>query len=202
MDTQIRLPNDFKEFLKLLTRNKVEYLIVGGYAVGYYGYPRPTGDMDIWVAHSRENAERLVTALNEFGFASPELSTDLFTKAKSIVRMGAPPFKLEIITYIDGVELSRILKDDEQTARVPLIIATAHVVSGDRECFLRQSRADGFVRKPVVEPKELVSLVNQLTSGPRRSALLRSHTLWSPNGLRSLSVLKQPSVRSGAACSR
>ena len=98
--------------------------------------------------------------------------------------------------------MSRILKDDEQTARVPLIIATAHVVSGDRERFLRQSRADGFVRKPVVEPKELVSLVNQLTSGPRRSALLRSHTLWSPNGLRSLSVLKQPSVRSGAACSR
>ncbi len=66
--------------------------------------------------------------------------------------------------YIDGVELSRILKEDEQTARVPVIIATAHVMSGDRERFLRESRADGFVRKPVVEPKELVSLVNQLTS--------------------------------------
>lgn len=67
--------------------------------------------------------------------------------------------------YIDGVELSRILKEDEQTARVPVIIATAHVMSGDRERFLRESRADGFVRKPVVEPKELVSLVNHLTSG-------------------------------------
>jgi CheY-like chemotaxis protein len=67
--------------------------------------------------------------------------------------------------YIDGVELSRILKEDGQTAHVPVIIATAHVMSGDRERFLRESRADGFVRKPVVEPKELVTLVNQLTSG-------------------------------------
>ncbi len=103
MDTPIRLPNDFKEFLKLLARHEVDYLLVGGYAVGYYGYPRPTGDMDIWVTNTQENAEKLVTVLAQFGFASPELSTELFTKAKSIVRMGVPPFKLEIITFIDGV---------------------------------------------------------------------------------------------------
>lgn len=52
----IRLPPDFKEFLKLLNSNKVEYLLIGGYAVAYYGYPRPTGDMDIWVARTAENA--------------------------------------------------------------------------------------------------------------------------------------------------
>lgn len=103
MDTPIRLPNDFKEFLKLLARNDVDYLLVGGYAVGYYGYPRPTGDMDIWVANTQKNAERLVSVLTEFGFDSPEISADLFTKEKSIVRMGVPPFKLEIITFIDGV---------------------------------------------------------------------------------------------------
>ena len=64
--------------------------------------------------------------------------------------------------YIDGIELSRILKEDEATARVPVIIATAHVMSGDRERFLRDSRADGFLPKPVVDPHGVVSLLNRL----------------------------------------
>ncbi len=103
MDTTTRLHHDFKEFLKLLEANEVEYLLVGGYAVGFYGYPRPTGDMDIWVPRSGENAQRLVSVLREFGFSSPDISPELFTLEKSIVRMGVPPFKLEIITFIDGV---------------------------------------------------------------------------------------------------
>ena len=70
--------------------------------------------------------------------------------------------------YIDGLELSRILKEDEQTARVPVIIATAHVMSGDRERFLKESRADGFVRKPVVDPKDLLSLLTRLTAADQR----------------------------------
>jgi predicted nucleotidyltransferase len=104
MDTTIRLQEDFKEFLKLLEASEVDYLLVGGYAVGFYGYPRPTGDMDIWISRSPENAEKVVAVLNEFGFSSPEISAELFTLEKSIVRMGIPPFKLEIITHIDGVK--------------------------------------------------------------------------------------------------
>ena len=67
--------------------------------------------------------------------------------------------------YIDGLELSRILKDDARTTRVPVIIATAHVMAGDRERFLQESKADGFLRKPIVDPQELLSLLNGLTSG-------------------------------------
>lgn len=103
MDTTTRLHHDFKEFLKLLGANKIEYLLVGGYAVGFYGYPRPTGDMDIWVSRRRENAEKLVSVLKEFGFSSNDLSPDLFISKKSIVRMGVPPYKIEVITSIDGV---------------------------------------------------------------------------------------------------
>ena len=66
--------------------------------------------------------------------------------------------------YVDGIELSRILKEDARTSRVAVIIATAHVMSGDRERFLRESKADGFVRKPVVDPKDLLSLLSRLTS--------------------------------------
>ena len=100
MATTTRLPQDFKDFLKLLNSKRVEYLLIGGYAVGYYGYPRPTGDMDIWISTERENAKRLVVALEEFGFAS---SLEVFLEENKVVRMGVPPFRLEILTTIDGV---------------------------------------------------------------------------------------------------
>ena len=97
----IRLQADLKEFLSLLASNRVEYLLIGGYAVGYYGYPRPTGDMDIWIATNPQNARRVVRTLSEFGFsASPEK----FLEENSVVRMGVPPFRLEILTTIDGVD--------------------------------------------------------------------------------------------------
>lgn len=67
--------------------------------------------------------------------------------------------------YIDGLELTRILKGDDHTARVPVIIATAHVMSGDRERFLLESKADGFLRKPIVDPQEVLSLLSRLTHG-------------------------------------
>jgi predicted nucleotidyltransferase len=100
----IRLPNDFKDFLKLLNGNRVEYLLIGGYAVGYHGYPRATGDMDIWVAINPENADRIAVALKEFGFAVPQLSAELFLRQNQIVRLGVPPVRIELMTTISGVE--------------------------------------------------------------------------------------------------
>jgi len=97
------LPPDFKEFLKLLAAHNVEYLLIGGYAVGYYGYPRATADMDIWTAMNPANAERIVAALKEFGFDLPELSPELFLKEWQVVRMGVPPVRIEIATTISGV---------------------------------------------------------------------------------------------------
>ncbi len=107
----IRLPPDFKDFLKLLKEHKVRYLFVGGYAVGYHGYPRATVDMDIWIAIEQKNAEKVVTVLREFGFDVPELSTRLFLKDDKIVRMGVPPVKLGIITSISGVEFDECYKN-------------------------------------------------------------------------------------------
>jgi|SRR3990167_1942243 len=99
----IELPLDFKEFLNLLNAKGVEYLLIGGYAVGYHGYPRATNDIDVWIAIKPDNAERLVTVLREFGFDTPDLSTDLFLKENSIVRMGIPPMRIEMTTGISGV---------------------------------------------------------------------------------------------------
>ncbi len=99
----LALPLDFKEFLKLLNAKTVEYLLIGGYAVGYHGYPRATNDIDIWIATNPDNAEQMVTVLREFGFNIPELSVDLFLKENSIVRMGMPPMRIEVVTGISGV---------------------------------------------------------------------------------------------------
>jgi len=99
----IHLPPDFKDFFQLLNSHQVEYLLIGGYAVGYNGYPRATGDMDIWIAIHPQNAEKVVTVLRKFGFDLPELSVELFLKENQIIQMGVPPVKIDITTTISGV---------------------------------------------------------------------------------------------------
>ncbi len=107
----IHLPKDFKEFLRLLNSKKVEYLVVGGYAVALYGYPRATGDMDIWIAISKDNAHKTVEALKEFGFSAPQLKEELFLEKEKNIRMGNPPLRVEILTSIDGVKFTKCYRD-------------------------------------------------------------------------------------------
>jgi len=102
----IHLPPDFKEFLKLLSAHQVEYLLIGGYAVSYHGYPRATADMDVWVALQPANAERIVAVLKEFGFDLPELSPELFLKEWQVIRLGVPPVRIELATTVSGVNFN------------------------------------------------------------------------------------------------
>lgn len=106
----LTLPPDFKEFLKLLKDKNIQYLLIGGYAVGYHGYPRSTNDMDIWIAIDSKTAKQMVLALREFGFDSPQLSEELFLKEKNIVRMGIAPIRIEILTTISGVSFEDCFK--------------------------------------------------------------------------------------------
>ena len=98
------LNQDFKEFAALLNSTKVEYLIVGGYALAAYGRPRYTGDLDIWLRSTPENAARLIEALAQFGFGSLGLSIADFSKPNSVVQLGFPPARIDLLTSIDGVE--------------------------------------------------------------------------------------------------
>lgn len=102
----INLPPDFRDFLKLLNAHQVEYLLIGGYAVAYHGYPRATADMDIWIAIHPQNAKKLIAALNEFGLDLPELTPEIFLTAEQIIRMGVPPVRIEIATTISGVDFA------------------------------------------------------------------------------------------------
>jgi hypothetical protein len=94
-----------------LNANAVEYLLIGGYAVAYYGYPRATADMDVWVAMSPMNAQRTARALLEFGFDVPELSPQLFLLPDKVIRMGVPPVRIEVLTTISGVSFDECFRD-------------------------------------------------------------------------------------------
>src|SRR5207247_1034519 len=101
---ELELPPDFKELFEFLNANKVEYLLLGGYAVIAYGYVRNTSDIDVVVSDGEENAKRLMKALADFGFGETELRADLFSQPDSVVRMGVEPIKIEILNYLKGVD--------------------------------------------------------------------------------------------------
>jgi len=94
---------DFKEFIALLNKSKIEYLIVGGYAVGLHGYPRYTGDIDIWIKTNEANSEKMVKILNEFGFNSYDIKKEDFLKLDNVIQLGYPPYRIDLIMSIDGV---------------------------------------------------------------------------------------------------
>lgn len=102
----MKISADFADFLRLLTERNVDYLIIGGYAVNHYGYVRNTGDFDIWIRPTAENAAQTAEALEEFGYAPKEVSLPHIKNPGKILRMGIPPFRLEVSTLIDGVDLT------------------------------------------------------------------------------------------------
>lgn len=120
------LPPDFKEFLKLLNSKQVEYLLVGGYAVGYHGYSRATADIDIWIAINSVNAHKVAQAIHEFlGFEVEGATPELFLQENKIARMGVPPFRIEVLTTISGVRFEECyaerVVDTLDDVEVPLI---------------------------------------------------------------------------------
>jgi hypothetical protein len=101
-----RLPDDFREFLELLASANVDYLVVGGFAVAHHGYPRPTGDLEIWVSTDAANAARVAEVIRRFGFASAGVEPRMFEQAGQVIRMGVPPVRIEVLTSISGVDFT------------------------------------------------------------------------------------------------
>lgn len=94
---------DFKEWLGLLNNHDVEYMIVGGYALAFHGAPRYTGDIDLFIKPDRENAQRTMKALDEFGFGSAGIELSDFTHENKVVQLGVPPVRIDMNTSISGV---------------------------------------------------------------------------------------------------
>jgi hypothetical protein len=104
----VNVSKDFEELFAFFRKHGVEFVIVGGYAVSFHAKPRYTKDIDVLVRSTRDNAERLVAALTEFGFGSVGLGPDDFTKDGMIVQLGRPPNRIDLLTSISGVSFQSI----------------------------------------------------------------------------------------------
>ena len=98
---------DFKEFIQLLNDHEVLYLVVGGYAVAFHGYPRYTKDIDLWIWLDKGNAEKLLNVLDDFGFGSLDLKVEDFLSPEQVIQLGYPPNRIDILTDLKGVDFKK-----------------------------------------------------------------------------------------------
>jgi len=124
----MEIQKDFKELLELFNAHKVEYLVVGGYALAFHGAPRFTGDIDLLVKPDSENAKRILTALAEFGFGSLDLSEADFTAPQNVIQLGMPPVRIDIMTSVTGVSWEKAMAGKVQGSYGD---TTVHFISRD-----------------------------------------------------------------------
>lgn len=132
------LSPDFKEFIRLLNENSVRYLVVGGYAVAFHGHPRYTKDLDVWIEAEPENVIRLLDALDEFGFGTLDLEREDFLEPETVVQLGRPPHRIDLVTEIDGVEFA-----DSYSARQEIEVEDVPVSFIGLEQLRKNKRASG-----------------------------------------------------------
>ena len=131
-----QLPEDFIEFIRFLNSNDVRYLLVGGWAVGLYGFPRATKDIDFLIAVDPENLRRIVKALSDFG--GPTAEAAQLSKPGSVFRMGSPPLQIDIINEAAGLEFNECYARKQV---IPVNDVDIAVIS--REDLIRNKKATG-----------------------------------------------------------
>lgn len=132
------LNRDFKEFIKSLNDNSVQYLVIGGYAVAFHGHPRYTKDLDIWIQVSHENASRLVKAIRDFGFESLGLKESDFMSTDQVIQLGFPPNRIDLIARADGIDFNACYP-----SRMAIEIEDVRVNFIDLENLKKNKRASG-----------------------------------------------------------
>ena len=129
---------DFKELLELFNGHKVKYIIVGAYALAYHGAPRFTGDIDILVHPSHNNAQKILSVLSDFGFGSLNLTIEDFKNPNTVVQLGVPPVRIDIITSITGVDW-----EEAEKGKIEGLYGDVSVYFLGREQYITNKRAIG-----------------------------------------------------------
>ena len=132
------LNEDYKEILQLLLEEQVDFMIVGAYALGVHGYPRATGDIDVWVKPNNINSKKLYKALARFGAPLGQIQIDEFSTEGIIFQIGVIPRRIDIITKIDGVTYEEA---DEDKIIVEIEGLKIPVISLEK--FIRNKMATG-----------------------------------------------------------
>jgi hypothetical protein len=141
----MEIPSDFKELLELLNAHKVDYIIVGGYALAFHGAPRYTGDLDIYVRPDRENAERVLATISEFGFGSLDLAKEDFEAQDNVIQLGRPPVRVDLITSLTGITWEEVFSGrvKEKFGEVPVyFIGKEQLIKNKRALGRKRDLAD------------------------------------------------------------
>ena len=99
----MNLEEDLREFIELLNALDVRYMVVGAFAVAYHGHPRYTGDIDLFIERTSENANRLMQVIQEFGFGDLDLSVDDFLQEDQVIQLGISPNRIDLLTFLSGI---------------------------------------------------------------------------------------------------
>jgi hypothetical protein len=132
------LAKDLKEFIELLNSREVEYVITGAYALAYHGIPRYTGDVDLFIRPSRENAGRMARVIEEFGFGTLGLTAADFAESERVIQLGVAPNRIDVLTTLTGVTFEEVWE-----SRVQGELDGIPVAFIGREEFIRNKRALG-----------------------------------------------------------
>src|ERR1700689_4058437 len=130
--------SNFEDLLRLFNANRVEYLIVGGYAVMFYSEPRYTNDLDVWIAATSENATKVYAALAAFGAPLAGLTADDFGHEGFFYQLGQPPLRIDILMSIEGVTF-----DEAWPRRVESHVGSERAWFIGRDELIRNKRAAG-----------------------------------------------------------
>ena len=133
----MKIHPDFRDFILALNSNKVEYVIVGSFALAFHGHPRATGDIDIWIRPTSLNAQAALKALKDFGFENIDLKEDDILSGK-IIQLGYPPVRIDIITVLDGLN-----SDEIWNSRQLGKFGNLEVAYIGRDAFIKNKRALG-----------------------------------------------------------
>jgi len=129
---------DFLDLLRAFIDRNVRFMVVGAYALGVHGRPRATGDLDVWVDPTADNAERVIRALEQFGAPMGQITAADFSRPGIVFQMGLPPLRIDVLTELSGLTFSEAWSSRTQAAFGPL---TVDVIG--REAFVKNKRATG-----------------------------------------------------------
>jgi len=133
----VKIHPDFRDFIHALNNNHVEYVLVGSFALAYHGHPRATGDMDVWIRPTKQNASAVLKAVLDFGFEKVNVTEEDFLSGK-IIQLGFPPVRIDIITILDGLQNDEIWGERQKGKFGDLDVAYI-----GREAFVKNKRAIG-----------------------------------------------------------
>ncbi len=125
---KMELTNTFQDFVKRLNNCQACYMIAGGFAVALYGYPRYTGDIDIWIKPTQENAQKVLTAVQQIGYSNKDVTFEDLTTADIVVQLGYPPNRIDLTTGLAGVDCDACWN---RKASIPFGGEMAHFISLD-----------------------------------------------------------------------